>query len=181
MKGAPLALLLLCSTSLSSFASDGDLTFNGQVVASACTLQGFNGGTMTTGAVMSLATVTPASFVGAGGYAGIKDFSINLKNCDTTTLKNAQVFFNGIHDDLDNSILNNNQTNGPATGVGVSILEDDGTTPVDINGKSPSRLQTLSTGNTELKFKVAYKANTSTPAVSAGSVAAKTFIDIAYQ
>lgn len=166
-------------TTLAS-ASDGDITFNGQIVASACTLNGFNGGTTTNGAVMSLASVTPSSFTSAGGYAGMKDFTIDLKDCDNTTLKNAQVSFSGTPDTVDNAILKNSQTNGPATGVGIAILENDGTSLVDINGGTPSKAQALSTGSTSLLFKVAYKANTTTPAVTAGSVSAKTFVDITY-
>lgn len=165
---------------LAGFASDGDITFNGKVVASACTLNGFNGGTTTSGATMPLADVTPASFASAGGYAGMKDFTINLKDCDVTTVHNAQVSFSGTPDTSDNKILKNTQTANPATGVGIAILENDGAKLVDINGGTPSDPQALAAGNTELKFKVAYKANTSTPAVTAGDVTAKTFVDITY-
>lgn len=179
------ASLLICLSGAgyitSALASDGDITFNGQVVASACTLNGFNGGTATSGAVMTLASVTPSSFVSAGGYAGMKDFTIDLKDCDTTTVKNAQVSFSGTPDALDGQILNNGQTTSPATGVGIAILEDDGATLVDINGGTPSKPQAISNGQTSLKFKVAYKANTATPAVTAGGVSAKSFIDITYQ
>lgn len=176
------AVMLLSLTGYCAIASasDGDITFNGQVVASACTLNGFNGGTTVNGAVMSLASVTPSSFTSGGGYAGMKDFTIDLKDCDTTTLKNAQVSFSGTPDTVDGEILKNSQTNGPATGVGIAILENDGATLVDINGGTPSKAQVLSEGNTSLLFKVAYKANTSTPAVTAGNVSAKTFVDITY-
>lgn len=95
-------------------------------------------------------------------------------------MKNARVAFSGSPDTVDNSILKNTNTTTPATGVGVAILENDGTNLVDINGGTPSRSQALSTGDTELKFKVAYKANTSTPAVTSGNVTAKTFVDITY-
>lgn len=178
------ASLLVCLSAAgfttAASASDGDITFNGKIVPSACTLSGFNGGTLTNGAVMSLASVTPASFTAGQGYAGMKDFTINLKDCDTTTLKNAQVSFSGPPDTVDNEILKNSQTNSPATGVGVAILENDGVTLVDINGGKPSLAQDLTSGQTELKFKVAYKANTATPAVTAGDVSAKAFIDITY-
>lgn len=178
------ASLLICLSGVgymaAASASDGDITFQGQVVASACTLKGFNGGATTSGAVMPLASVTPSSFASAGGYAGMKDFTIDLKDCDTTTLKNANVSFSGSPDAVDNAILKNGEANAPATGVGVAILENDGTTLVDINGGRPSNSQALSEGATSLKFKVAYKANTSTPAVTAGGVTAKTFVDITY-
>ncbi|WP_413530752.1 fimbrial protein [Rahnella inusitata] len=182
LKSLP-AFIFLSATGYTTLASasDGDITFNGQVVASACTLSGFNGGTSANGAVMSLASVTPSSFASAGGYAGMKDFTIDLKDCDTTTVKNAQVSFSGTPDIIDNSILKNSQTSGPASGVGIAILENDGSTLVDINGGTPSKAQALSVGNTSLLFKVAYKANTSTPAVTAGNVSAKTFVDITYQ
>lgn len=95
-------------------------------------------------------------------------------------MKNARVSFSGTPDLVDNSILKNIQENNAAQGVGIAILENDGSTVIDINGGVPSKSQALTQGNTELKFKVAYKANTSTPAVSSGDVKAKTFIDIAY-
>lgn len=181
IKALSAALLLSVGAySTLAAASDGDITFNGQVVAAACTLNGFNGGNSANGAVMSLASVTPSSFKSAGGYAGMKDFTIDLKDCDTTTLKNAQVAFSGTPDTVDNAILKNSQTNGPASGVGIALLENDGTSLIDINGGTPSKPQALTEGNTSLLFKVAYKANTSTPAVTAGNVSAKTFVDITY-
>lgn len=180
MKVKTLLLTAICLSPLPSFASDGDITFEGQVVASACSLNGFNGGTTTTGATMTLPSVTPSSFAGAGGYAGMTDFTIDLKNCDITTLKNARVSFSGTVDGKDGSILNNASATSPATGVGVAILEKDGTTKIDINSGTPSASQALSTGTSSLLFKAAYKANTSDPTVTAGSVSAKTFIDITY-
>ena len=180
MKYNILILSLLAVSSFSALASDGDITFTGLVTASACTLNGFNAGTTTSGATMTLPSVTPASFSSAGGYAGMTDFTIDLKECDITTQKNAQVTFSGSPDTVDNEILKNGSSTNPATGVGVALLENDGATLVDINGGTPSEQQALSTGNTTLHFKVAYKANTSTPAVTAGNVSAKTFVDIVY-
>ncbi|QIP56626.1 fimbrial protein [Hafnia alvei] len=180
MKYKFLILSLLAVSSFSALASDGDITFTGLVTASACTLNGFNAGTKTSGATMTLPSVTPASFSSAGGYAGMTDFTIDLKECDITTQKNAQVTFSGSPDTVDNEILKNGSSTNPATGVGVALLENDGATLVDINGGTPSKQQALSTGNTTLHFKVAYKANTSTPAVTAGNVSAKTFVDIVY-
>lgn len=181
MKRKILTVSLLIAMPLSVMAADGDITFNGKVVASACTLKGIDGGTQTTGAIVTLADVTPKSFIGAGGYAGMKDFTIDLKDCDITTVKNASVSFSGTPDTADNSILKNNAATTPAAGVGIAILENDGATPVSINGGEPSAKQILLAGDTSLKFKVAYKANTSTPAVTAGDVSAKSFIDVTYQ
>lgn len=181
IKALPAALLLSVGAySTLAAASDGDITFNGQVVAAACTLNGFNGGNSANGAVMALATVTPSSFNFAGGYAAMKDFTIDMKDCDISTLKNAMVSFSGSPDTTDGSILKNTQTTGGAAGVGIAILENDGTTPIAIDGGKPSKPQALAEGNTSLLFKVAYKANTSTPAVTAGGVSAKTFVDITY-
>jgi major type 1 subunit fimbrin (pilin) len=179
MKIKALTLIILGLSPAASFASDGDITFTGKVTASACSLKGFNG-IAATSSLMSLANVTPGSFDSAGGYAGMQDFTIDLQDCDTTTMKNARVAFSGTPDTVDNEILKNTETNGPAGGVGVAILENDGVTLVDINGGMPSKSQALSTGDTALKFKVAYKANTTTPAVTAGNVKAKTFVDITY-
>lgn len=67
MKGKILGIVLLSLTPLSSFAADGDITFEGIITSSACTLNGFNGGNATTGATMILPMVNPASFL-AGGW-----------------------------------------------------------------------------------------------------------------
>lgn len=181
MKVKTLFLMTLCASPLAAVASDGDISFQGKIVSAACTLKGFNSGTTTTGYSMDLPSVTPSSFSGAAGYAGMTDFTIDLQNCDTTTLKNAQVAFSGTVDSLDTNILNNLSTATPATGVGVALLEDDGTAEIGINGGTPSKPQVLTTGDTSLHYKVAYKANTSTPAVTAGNVTAKAFIDITYR
>ncbi|QLK61243.1 fimbrial protein [Enterobacteriaceae bacterium Kacie_13] len=179
MKIKALTLIVLGLTPLASLASDGDITFTGKVSASACSLKGFNNVASTSG-LMALPNVTPDSFSGAGGYAGMTDFTIDLEDCDTSTMKNARVAFSGTPDTVDNAILKNTNASTPATGVGVAVLENNGTTLVDINGGQSSMSQALTTGNTALKFKVAYKANTSTPAVTAGNVTAKTFVDITY-
>lgn len=181
MKCKIIGLVILGLSPLSSFAADGDITFNGKVTASACTLKGFEGGTETSGAIITLADVTPLSFGAAGGYAAMQDFTIDLKDCDITTMKNARVAFSGTPDTTDNKILQNNVGTTPATGVGIAILENDGETLVSINGGDASQKQLLTTGDTALKFKVAYKANTSTPQVTAGNVSAKSYIDITYE
>ena len=179
MKVKLLTLVALSVLPLSSFASDGDITFTGTVTSSSCLLDGFNGAG-TRSASMTLASVTPLSFTSAGGYSGMKDFTIDLKECDTTTFKNAKVTFSGTPDATDNSILKNTMDTGAATGVGVAILENDGTTVIDINGGTPSKAQALTTGNTELKFKVAYKSTTTPQTITPGNVKAKAFVDIAY-
>jgi|SRR5471030_267740 len=180
MKSKLLALSVLAALPLCAFASDGDITFNGKVVAAACTLKGIDGGTQTTGAIVALPDVTPSSFSSAGGYAGMTDFIIGLKNCDNSVVKNARVSFSGTPDPDDITILQNTAS-APATGVGVAILENDGTTLAGINGQDPAQKQALSVGDTDLKFKVAYKTDTTTPAVTAGNVSAKSYIDISYE
>ncbi|WMY73389.1 fimbrial protein [Buttiauxella selenatireducens] len=176
-----LALLsVLGAMSSGAMAADGDITFNGEITSSACTLEGFNGAAATSG-VMDLSPVSTSAFSTGNLYAGMTDFTIDLKGCTTTTVKNAQVKFSGTPDPADGSILKNISTDvNPATGVGIAILENNGSTPIDINGVDPSEKQLLTTGKTALKFKVAYKANTSTPSVGVGKVTAKSFIDIVY-
>lgn len=49
MKFKLLVLSMLAVSSLPAFASDGDITFIGVVTASACALNGFNGGTTKAG------------------------------------------------------------------------------------------------------------------------------------
>lgn len=123
MKFKLLVLSMLAVSSLPAFASDGDITFIGVVTASACALNGFNGGTTKSGATMILPPVTPSSFSSAGGYAGMTDFTIDLKDCDITTLQNAQVTFSGSPDTVNNEILKNGSSTDSATGVGVALLE----------------------------------------------------------
>lgn len=181
MKSKLLALSVLAALPGAAFASDGDITFTGQIVDTACTFTGFNNETGKLSTTMGLETVTPTSFTTGTGYAGMKDFTIDLKDCSTTTATNAVVHFSGTPDTVDSAILKNISTDqNSATGVGIAILEQNGTTLVDINGSIPALSQALTTGKTTLNYKVAYKANSFTPAVTAGLISAKAYIDIAY-
>lgn len=182
MKSKLLALSVLAALPGAAFAGDGDITFTGQIVDTACTFTGFNNETNKLSTTMALETVTPSSFrSGTNSYAGMKNFTVDLKDCSTTAATNAVVHFSGTPDPTNGLILKNISTaDGAAGGVGIAILEDDGVSLVDINGGTAARAQPLTTGNTVLHYKVAYKASDSTPTVTAGPISAKAYIDIAY-
>lgn len=181
-QGITLHTLTLCATLLtagmtSAWASDGDVTFNGKIIDSACTVSGVNGSGKT-GTIVTLPDVTTGAFDAASKMAGITPFTIDLTGCDITTMSNATVHFSGTADTADTTILKNTKA---TNGVGVALLENDGVTLVDINTGKYSKPQTLATGANSLKFKAAYKANTTVASVAAGDVQSSAVFDVSYQ
>lgn len=162
----------------SAYASDGDVTFNGKIIDSACTVSGVNGSGNTNGTIVTLPDVTTGAFDATSKMAGMTPFTINLTGCNVTTMHNATVNFSGTADTTDTTILKNTKA---TNGVGVAILEDDGVTMVNINTGTYSRPQTLATGTNALKFKTAYKANSTVAAVTSGDVQSYAVFDVSYQ
>lgn len=159
-------------------ASDGDVTFNGKIIDSACTVSGVNGSGNANGTIVTLPDITTGAFDATSKMAGVTPFTIDLTGCDVTTMHNASVHFSGTADTADTTILKNTKA---TNGVGVAILEDDGVTLVDINTGTYSKPQTLATGTNALKFKAAYKANATVAGVTSGDVQSRAIFDVSYQ
>lgn len=159
-------------------ASDGDVTFNGKIIDSACTVSGVNGSGNANGTIVTLPDITTGAFDATSKMAGVTPFTIDLTGCDVTTMHNATVHFSGTADTTDTTILKNTKA---TNGVGVAILENDGVTLVDINTGTYSKPQTLATGSNALKYKAAYKANSTVASVTSGDVQSRAIFDVSYQ
>lgn len=162
-------------------AESGDVTFNGKIIASACTLNGVNNTGNKTGTIVKLPDVNVQAFNSTSLLAGMTPFTLELKNCNTATLKNARVHFEGPQAQNDPDILENTVTTGGASGVGIAIFEDDGTSKVSVKSGVYSAKQAIQDGDNTLKFKVAYKATETISMIGDGDVSAKAIFDIAYE
>ena len=92
-------ITVICTTSSVMAAddnaiTDGSVTFNGKVIAPACTLVA-----ATKDSVVTLADVSATKLQSNGQVSGVQtDVPIALEDCDITVTKNATFTFNGTAD-----------------------------------------------------------------------------------
>ena len=92
-------ITVVCATSSVMAAddnaiTDGSVTFNGKVIAPACTLVA-----ATKDSVVTLPDVSATKLQNNGQVSGVQtDVPIELKDCDITVTKNATFTFNGTAD-----------------------------------------------------------------------------------
>ncbi|MCV5655223.1 fimbrial protein, partial [Escherichia coli] len=88
-----------------------------------------------------------------GDKSPAKPFEIKLEDCDTTTMKKANVSFSGVGDADQSDLISVSTEAGAAKGVGIGIY-DNTNTLVDLNtGKSAT---VLKEGQTVLYFTANY-------------------------
>ncbi|EEX94665.1 major fimbrial subunit (involved in the expression of type III fimbriae) MrkA [Vibrio orientalis CIP 102891 = ATCC 33934] len=166
--------------SAGSYAADGTVTFNGKVTAASCTVTGgaTGGGSASTALNVTMPSITTGSIgTTAGDLAGMTAFTITLTDCksQSTTAEKMRVAFSGQGDPTNQYVLKNTASTGGATGVGIQLLKEDGTSIIDINGGSNKADETtlpISTDTAEsyiLNFNAAY-VNVSGSAPTAGTV-----------
>ncbi|AFT68418.1 Type-1 fimbrial protein, A chain [Alloalcanivorax dieselolei B5] len=170
MRTSNLIVVLAATLSTSAFANTGEVFFNGVVTDTTCTVDVAQNGVLQADNTVTLDPIATADFVAADTPYSPAAFSLvatdaGSATCDLTGL-GATVLWTGQayagHNILENIAAD------PATSVGVILLEQDGTTPVQINGASVSIVD-ASSG--ELQFNAAYGA-TDTATVTAGHVRA---------
>ncbi|MBW4239663.1 type 1 fimbrial protein [Enterobacter roggenkampii] len=149
--------------------ASGTVTFNGLIKESACELD-----PQSENFTVTLNTVNTSVLKNASDVAGRKDFSIGLKDCDTTVAQNATVIFGGDTANADETALVNT---GDATNVGVQIL-DSGNALV-LNGTTESLPQALANGDSTLNFEAQYVALED--GVTAGDVQSVAQFTVNYQ
>ncbi|MBW5406063.1 fimbrial protein [Morganella morganii] len=152
-------------------AADGTITFNGTVTDSACTaIASVTADSMVNGpapvsATLTLPPVTATTLnASAGVYVGQTPFSIQLTGCEAATnLNNVRALFTTSNTPSgDAHVMANTATTTPAANVGVAILQQNGTTQIDLNGgssKDPGMTlpATGNSGPVTLNYKAAYK------------------------
>ncbi|AKE59669.1 fimbrial protein [Citrobacter farmeri] len=146
-------------------AADGTITFNGLVTSSACTaiasVTADTTGTPGT-AVLTLPNVSTATLnAAAGTYAGQTPFSIQLTGCEATVaLSNVRALFTTTG--ATGGAITNTATAPVAANVAIAIMQQNGTTQIDVNGGSASDPGVAlpasgSPGPVTLNYKAAYK------------------------
>ncbi|KFK96799.1 MULTISPECIES: fimbrial protein [unclassified Serratia (in: enterobacteria)] len=155
--------------SFSAFAAQaadqgsGNVTFNGSIIEAPCSIT-----PQTADQVVSLGQISAASLSNKGNSTP-QNFSIDLERCDTTSLKNVSITFNGDKNADDNTLLG---IVGDAKGAGIVITNGSGTV-VKLGEASPAR-QLLAGSNT-LLFSAYLKGSS----ITEGSVVPGKFTSIA--
>lgn len=131
MKKTLLAAALATTTLLTAsatFAADGTLSFTGDIKDTTCVVD--FGGASGTALTIPMGTFAKSAFSGgAGTTANASKFSVKLKTCPVAYTK-ATVEFDGTPDSNDSKVLALTAGTGadaPASGVGVQIIDKDGT------------------------------------------------------
>lgn len=126
-------ITVVCATSSVMAAddnaiTDGSVTFNGKVIAPACTLVA-----ATKDSVVTLPDVSATKLQTNGQVSGVQiDVPIELKDCDTTVTKkkNATFTFNGTADTTQITAFANQASSDAATNVALQMYMNDGTTAI---------------------------------------------------
>lgn len=139
-------------------ASDGTVHITGTIKQNACTVENNSVNVVLKDEFASV-------FTAAGQTSGDKEFTIDLKDCDSQIYSRVQTRFEGTLDGSDPTILKN--VVGTAGGVGVQIL-DNGTAMAINNESAWSSEFTISGTTAKIPFTARY-ISTAT-AVTAGSV-----------
>ena len=162
-------ITVVCATSSVMAAddnaiTDGSVTFNGKVIAPACTLVA-----ATKDSVVTLPDVSATKLQNNGQVSAVQtDVPIELKDCDITVTKNATFTFNGTADTTQ-------ITADAATNVALQMYMNDGTTTITPDTETGNIL--LQNGDQTLTFKVDYIA---TGKATSGNVNAVTNFHINY-
>lgn len=169
-------ITVVCATSSVMAAddnaiTDGSVTFNGKVIAPACTLVA-----ATKDSVVTLPDVSTTKLQTNGQVSGVQtDVPIELKDCDTTVTKNATFTFNGTADTTQITAFANQASSDAATNVALQMYMNDGTTAIKPDTETGNIL--LQDGDQTLTFKVDYIA---TGKATSGNVNAVTNFHINY-
>lgn len=175
--------LVALAMSSQAHAADGKITFNGKVVKASCDVSA-----SAKDFTVNLPSIS-TSAIGStlGDKAGHTAFSIKLENCEsqTTEAEKVRIAFVGTSDENNVYVLKNTAASNAATGVGLQLLQQDGSTIIDINnGSNKDKQYTIpakgeNPAALELHYNVAY-VNTSGSAVTTGDVAAVATYSVEY-
>lgn len=168
-----LALGLIACTSGHALASeDGQVTFMGQVVNAACTVN-----TDSQDLVVHIGQVRSSQFISTGDWAMPTPFQIKLEECDASVSQRAGVLFYGETALKDPQIFHAGKGAGAAKGIGIGIF--DATGHLLIPGTTPLWKAPLRGGENVLRFIAKYRSTA--PHVQAGNADAQIWFNVIYQ
>ncbi|MEH3481085.1 MULTISPECIES: fimbrial protein [Enterobacter] len=155
MKTYLFALSVLSASVLSAHAADGTINFTGSVIDPACTATASN-------ANVAMGSISKSALSSVGATSQGKQLAITLSSCPAAATK-ATITFSGTPDDTNSSLLKVTaaDSNTAATGIGIALYEENGSTLIPLNTASSSK--TLSaTNDTVYNFIAKYMATNAT-------------------
>lgn len=175
-----LAAIAAIALSSSAFASDGTITFTGQVTAQTCAISG-NGGT--SNFTVALPTVSAGSLGVAGSTAGRTPFTIALSGCTPNTGTVHTFFEAGSTTDSASGRLNLTPAaagSANASNVQIQLLNSDasGIAAGFADASQNSQTASISGGAATLNYSAQYYA---TGTATAGSANSRVTYTMAYQ
>lgn len=174
-----LAALIVAGTAMGAqfaHAADGTITFNGQITAQTCTINGNGSGAKDF--TVTLPTVSASTLSSAGNTAGRTGFKIALTGCTPNT-GNVHTFFEaGPTTDATTGNLIVNA--GGATNVQIGLLNSDFSAVKAgfADASQNSKVVAIATGSATLPYYAQYVA---TGAATAGVANSSVMYTIAYQ
>lgn len=167
------ALTSVCGMS-AAHASDGTISFTGQLTSQTCTIKVNN---LSNVGTVTLPTFSIASLATPGATVGATNFTINLSACTGTMATAAAIFEAGSGvDPITHNIINT----GTSPGVQLQLLDSNGAViKAGDTSQTTTTARTTATGTSAvLPYAVQYYANGT---VGAGPVAGSVTYSINYQ
>jgi major type 1 subunit fimbrin (pilin) len=165
-----LALTLFAGVSSFANAADGTINFEGSVLETACTAT-------TSTPTVQMGAISKAALGAAKVTSLGKPVSITLSSCPAAATK-ATITFSGTPDTDDSKLFKIVAGKGTAaTGIGLALYDENGTTLIVPNAISEEK--TLS-GTTDTVFKFTAKYMATKDAVTAGDANASTSFTVNY-
>lgn len=178
MKLLTLLLAVAALPGMALAASEGTVTFYGEVAAATCQAR-ING---EANGVVLLPTVSIAEFNGAGSTAGLTPFTLAISGCEMMPAgSDLNVTTNFIGYNVTNAgNLSNNAANG-ASDVFIQLTTDaTGTVPVLLNGITPAPGPILQDGETSAHYQFGAQYVTEGGNPGAGAVTAVAEYTLSY-
>ncbi|NHV09322.1 fimbrial protein [Cronobacter turicensis] len=166
--------VLACSSSLTWAAStgEGQVNFTGEILDAACEVVNSQSSPL----AVDLGSVSKTAFTGVGSTTNITSFVLQLKNCPET-VKTAAIKFGG-NADLDNvNVLALTGGTGAASGVGIQLVDADGT-PLNLYTASADYTLETGTATNSLEFGARYIQTAA--AVTAGTANGSSTFTVTY-
>lgn len=128
----------------------GSMRFQGVVIAEACSVAASD--RMMT---VTMGQISSHRFHAVGEESRPIAFDIHLEDCSTEVSQRVGVSFQGVADGKDPNILSVGEGAGIATGIGISLFDDQGGS-IPLN-QAPVRWTKLNDGPTTLHFVAKYR------------------------
>ncbi|CAJ0695771.1 fimbrial protein [Ralstonia holmesii] len=166
------AVLGMALTSAQASATDGTISFTGQLVGSTCKINGNDSGTQTNVNV-TLPTLSVTALRAVGSTAGVTPFQLNLTSCSGAS---AQTHFEigSTVDSATGALVN--QTAG-GSNAQVQLLNDK-YQPINITTNANSQTVTITDGSATMQYYAQYLA--AKAAANAGQVTSQVTFSMNY-